>query len=390
MIRVDVSLPRQSLAQGRLELAFETRSRVTGVWGPSGAGKTTLMHILAGLQPGATGVVALGDQVLSDSARGLFTPPHRRRVAVVFQESRLFPHLTVAGNLRYAFTGPPDEFAAAADMLELGALLDRRATALSGGERQRVALGRALLARPRVLLLDEPLSSLDDGLKSQILPYLLRVVEATRAEVLYVSHNLSELAHAADRLLVIEHGRLVAHGPLAATARDRFAHGPGPNLIEGVIVGHAPGQGCSLVSFPAQAPSRMPATDASPTPTTASFPPPPPPPNPLTPFTVQVPLIRSGPAASVGAPVLLMVNPADMALAPLAIPGLTTRNQLPAVVRSVSPAPGMLRVTLDLAGGLRAEIPSPPPAGLDLAPGRSVVCLIDERAFSVIPVAAGA
>ena len=208
-------------ARGAFELSASATlgSGVTGICGPSGSGKSTLLALLAGLLRPHAGVgqrctLQLDDDVLIDSARGIFVPAWRRHVGLVFQDGQLFPHLSVRRNLLYGFDRlQPGERHFDLDsvlaLLEIGHLLDRRPTLLSGGERQRVALGRALLYSPRLLLLDEPLSSLDDRLKQQILPFLKRVKEEIRIPMLYVTHARAEVDYLADTVLTMEQGRLL-------------------------------------------------------------------------------------------------------------------------------------------------------------------------------------
>lgn len=190
---------------------------VTAIFGPSGSGKSTLLRILAGLERKATGRVALGGEVWLDSARGLDVPAHRRPVGYMFQEARLFPHLSGAGNLRYAARRARRErqvvtFDEVVDALDLEPLLERRTWSLSGGERQRLALGRTLLAQPRLLLLDEPLSALDAPRKMEILPYLEAIHPRFGIPTLYVSHSVGEVARMAERILVVTGGRVTAKG----------------------------------------------------------------------------------------------------------------------------------------------------------------------------------
>jgi molybdate transport system ATP-binding protein len=188
---------------------------VTGILGPSGCGKSTLLAVIAGLLRPATGFLRFENRVLVDVANDRFVPAWQRQFGLVFQEGLLFPHLSVQGNLLYGFrrqsvgdrTFQPQRII---DLLQLAPLLARRPAQLSGGERQRVALGRALLSSPRLLLLDEPLSSLDAELKGQILPYLARIKEEARVPMVYVSHVRAELDYLADRVLPMVAGRLVA------------------------------------------------------------------------------------------------------------------------------------------------------------------------------------
>ena len=201
----------------RLHAAARVGAGVTGIFGPSGSGKSTLLALLAGLLRPSSGTLRIGNEVLVDTARGICVPAWQRHVGLVFQDGQLFPHLTVRRNLLYGFERlAPDERRLDLDtvtaLLDIAQLLDRRPALLSGGERQRVALGRALLYSPRLLLLDEPLSSLDERLKQQILPFLARIRDETRIPMLYVSHARAEVDYLADRVLGMREGRLVEEG----------------------------------------------------------------------------------------------------------------------------------------------------------------------------------
>lgn len=186
---------------------------VTGLCGASGAGKSSLLALIAGLQRPDAGRIVLDGEVLADAANGLFLPPERRHVGLVFQDAQLFPHLTVEANLLYGFcnlTPAARRFGLAevVSLLEIGHLLARRPRHLSGGERQRVALGRALLYSPALLLLDEPLAALDARRKQQILPFLQRVRDETHIPMLYVTHMRDELAALTDQVWQLEDGQL--------------------------------------------------------------------------------------------------------------------------------------------------------------------------------------
>lgn len=187
----------------------------TGIVGASGSGKSTLLAVLAGLLRPRAGTLRFQQQTLVDIATGVVTPPWQRHFALVFQDGQLFPHLTVRDNLLYGHRRREPaarrfELPHVLELLEIGALLERRPAQLSGGERQRVALGRALLYSPRLLLLDEPLASLDDRLKRQILPFLKRVKDETGIPLLYVSHIREEVDYLADRTYTMAEGRLEA------------------------------------------------------------------------------------------------------------------------------------------------------------------------------------
>jgi molybdate transport system ATP-binding protein len=190
---------------------------VTALFGPSGAGKTTIVNMIAGLIKPDRGSVVLDDTILFDAVKGINLRPNLRRIGYVFQEGRLFPHLSVRQNVDYGrrMSGHPrnaEEFAHIVELLDIGRLLERRPRQLSGGERQRVAIGRALLMRPRFLLLDEPLASLDAGHKDEILPYLVRLRDVAQVPMIYVSHTASEVRRVATNVVLLDAGRVVKTG----------------------------------------------------------------------------------------------------------------------------------------------------------------------------------
>lgn len=204
--------------RGEFELraAADLGPGATGICGPSGCGKSTLLGLIAGLVHPDAGRLVLDGEVLVDVRSRRRVPAWRRHVALVFQDGQLFPHMTVRQNLSYGYQRrAPDQrrlhLPQVLDLLEIGPLLGRRPAQLSGGERQRVALGRALLCSPRLMLLDEPLASLDERLKQQILPFLRRVKDESGIPLLYVSHVPAEVEYIADRVLRMERGRIVDH-----------------------------------------------------------------------------------------------------------------------------------------------------------------------------------
>jgi molybdate transport system ATP-binding protein len=242
---------RFRLARGAFSLDVEIRapaSGITAVFGPSGAGKTTLLRCVAGLEPAAGGWLEIGGERWQDEATGLFLPPHRRAVGYVFQEPVLFAHLSVRRNLEYGLRRTPSggrrvSFAEAVAWLGLEPLLARHPQSLSGGEKQRVAIGRALLVSPRLLLMDEPLAALDAGARGEIFPYLERLHAELSIPVLYVSHSPAEVMRLADHILLLAAGRLRAAGPLheLATRLDLLPWAPEAELgavIEARVAEH--------------------------------------------------------------------------------------------------------------------------------------------------------
>lgn len=242
---IDVALTG-ALGSFRLDATFRAPLKgITALFGPSGCGKTTILRCVAGLQRMA-GRVSIGDAVWQDSAKKLFLPPHRREVGYVFQEANLFPHLSVRDNLLYGArrsaakpADAPHDVAAIVDLLGIAALLDRSTRALSGGERQRIAVGRALLSRPRLLLMDEPLSALDRAAKVEIMPYLERLREIHSLPILYITHDMAEVERLADHIVLLERGRVLASGPLAALQTDTsvplFASPEASTVLEGRV-----------------------------------------------------------------------------------------------------------------------------------------------------------
>ena len=216
--RFQLSLPSPAGAGFSLDIDTLLPGRgITAVFGPSGCGKTTFLRCIAGLQKTAGGLLRVRDETWQDGA--YFLPTHRRPLGYVFQEASLFPHLTAKGNLSYALkragTVPPGLYDRVVELMGIGALLSRFPQRLSGGERQRVAIARALLIAPQLLLMDEPLASLDSERKREILPYLERLRSEFDLPILYVSHSFEEVARLADHLIVMKAGRVVAQGNLS-------------------------------------------------------------------------------------------------------------------------------------------------------------------------------
>lgn len=360
---VDVSFRQGSFA---LQAGFETAGRLTALFGASGSGKTTLVNLIGGiLKPDGGRIVADG-RVLVDRSQNVFLPAHRRRIGYVFQDARLFPHLTVRQNLRYGrFFAPRAERwaeeGAVLDLLGIAHLLDRRPAGLSGGEKSRVAIGRALMASPRLLLMDEPLASLDERRKNEILPYMERLRDELNVPIVYVSHSVAEVARLATDVVVLDGGRVTAAGP-AASVLERLDLLPpderreGGALIEARYVGPADAYGLGL--FRSRGGEWR---------------------------------LASGPLAS-GLAVRLRVRARDVMIAVEKPSGLSANNILAGRVIEVEHAAGPeARVTLDCGGDrLVALVTRCSVEALGIRPGRGAFAVVKSASFDRLGASAPA
>ncbi|KUJ73315.1 molybdenum ABC transporter ATP-binding protein [Ruegeria marisrubri] len=234
-VRVSHRLPGMDI-----KVAFDAPPGVTVLFGRSGSGKTTIVNAVAGLLKPDAGRVAVDDWVLFDTEKGHWLPPYRRRLGYIFQEGRLFPHLTVSQNLSYGSWFAPrgarrENRGKVIEMLGIGHLLDRRPALLSGGEKQRVAIGRALLASPRLILADEPLAALDDARKAEILPYFERLRDEVSVPILYVTHSAAEVARLATSVVALQSGQVERHGPAAEVLSDPSVAPAGVRAVGAVL-----------------------------------------------------------------------------------------------------------------------------------------------------------
>lgn len=216
-LSVDV---HHKLGDFSLDAAFESSGRLTALFGSSGSGKTSLVNLIGGLARPKRGWIVVDGRVLVDTDKGIFLPSHKRRIGYVFQDARLFPHMNVRQNLAYGrwFAPAGERYADedyVVDLLGIGGLLERRPNLLSGGEKQRVAIGRALIASPRLILMDEPLAALDDARKGEILPYIERLRDETKIPIVYVSHSVAEVGRLATDVVVLASGKILSSGGVA-------------------------------------------------------------------------------------------------------------------------------------------------------------------------------
>ena len=353
---LDVAL-RHRFGPFTLDAAFAAPAGVTVLFGPSGSGKSTVLQAVAGLLRPYGGRVAVGGAVLLDTARGIDVEAARRGCGVVLQDAPLFPHCSVRTNLLYGArraakgaAGPG--FGEVVELLGIAPLLDRRPRRLSGGERQRVALGRALLSRPRLLLMDEPLAALDAPRRADILPFLQRLRAHAAVPILYVTHDLGEADRLADTMVLMENGRVAACGPLdALCARTDLPLLSGRRdagvVLSCTVEGHDPVRGLSRLVFPGGAL--------------------------LTPLRGD----------AVGDVVRLRVRSRDVAVALQPPAGISSHNVLPVRIAAISPA-GAHEAVLTLRAGptvLLARVTRDAVARLALAPGLDVHALVKAAAF---------
>jgi molybdate transport system ATP-binding protein len=245
ILHVDIQAQLGALS---LDVQCDAAAGVTVLFGPSGAGKTSVINAISGLLTPDAGRIALGEQVLFDGSVNVAV--HRRNIGYVFQDARLFPHLTVRQNLVY---GGRHDFDRIVGMLGLGDLLDRRPLGLSGGEKQRVAIGRALMAHPKVLLMDEPLAALDGPRKAEVLPYIADIAATQRIPVIYVTHAMAEVTQLADQLVIIDNGNVVRKGPVTQVLADPsaacyFAKRDAGALVSCVVDRHDTDEGVTVLS----------------------------------------------------------------------------------------------------------------------------------------------
>lgn len=354
---IDIDLQR---TQGNFHLHAKCNltEPIVGLFGPSGAGKSTLLGMIAGLITPNAGHLILEDECLFDSKRGINLPLHKRRIGMVFQDSRLFPHLNVRENLNYGFNLLPLKqrrlgFTQIVELLEIGHLLAQKPHQLSGGEKQRVALGRALLTSPRLLLLDEPLASLDVRLKQQILPFLKRVKDEINIPMIYVSHAIDEILYLTSQIAMLDAGKILAVGKFQEVIRDSrvlaLAHSLGlENVLHAAVIAHHVEDGCTIVKIGAQ--------------------------------SLHIPLIDT----PVNHSVSLSIAASNIALSQQRIEGVTIQNQLLGTVVAIQAVEKGMLVTLDIGGLLIAEVSAKAVADMRIEQGAKLYCLIKTQSIHLV------
>lgn len=338
-----------------IDVAFETKGLVTSLFGPSGSGKSTVLAIISGLLRPQSGKIRLGSKWLLDTKQRLCEPIENRRVGVVFQDQLLFPHMTVDVNLRFGqkkeSVRKPFEFNRVIDVLELGSLLNRYPNNLSGGERQRVALGRALLSSPEMLLMDEPMGGLDEALKLRVLSYLERVVNEWEIPTLFVSHGQAEVLRLANWLIVIQKGKVLSVGDPEQVLRSptslAWTNSVSPvNLFKIDTVYKR--NDCWIGKIGIQELNLPPLKDLN-----------------LRPFYVRC-------------------LPSDLTLSVRDVQGLSTRNHLNGTVQELVELSDKVLVCVDVGQMLWAEVTPQARRELKLHRGLSVTCLVKTRSLKVL------
>ncbi|MBS0547766.1 MAG: molybdenum ABC transporter ATP-binding protein [Proteobacteria bacterium] len=336
----------------QLDARFEAPPGLTALFGRSGSGKSTLVNIVAGLIRPQRGKVVVDGQTLVDTETRAFVPAHRRRVGYVFQDSRLFPHFSVRQNLLYgrwfaraATGGASGDFASVVELLGLAPLLERHPDSLSGGEKQRVAIGRALLARPRLILMDEPLASLDEARRAEIMPYLERLRDRAGVPILYVSHSVPEVARLATTVVILGDGKVTAVGPVADILPLAEA-GDGGSVLDAVVARHDEAFQLSVLASAAG--------------------------------ELTVPRL----AAEIGAPVRAYIRSRDVMLSLRPPEDISALNVLSGTVATIASNGAQADIRLDCNGAaVLARITTKSVERLGLAPGKPLYAVVKSVSF---------
>jgi len=363
---IDINLTRQ---QGNFTLTAKciVDTPTLGLFGASGAGKSTLLSMIAGLTKPTSGHLIVDGEVLFDSSRDINIPLHQRNIGMVFQESRLFPHLNVQENLQYGFKLLPHKnrrlgFNQVVDLLEISPLLSQKPHQLSGGEKQRVALGRALLISPKLLLLDEPLASLDTRLKQQILPFLRRVKDEINIPMIYVSHAIDEILYLTNQIALLEHGEILAIGAFNEVMHDArvlaLTNSLGlENILQTKVTAHHIEDGYTTATLNDQQ-------------------------------ALSIPLNES----AIGDDAIISIAASNIALSLKKITGITIQNQLAGKVMRIQQIGARVLVTVNISFSksaehnteLIAEITAKALQSMKLEQGSQVVCLFKTQSIRTL------
>lgn len=360
MIEFDVKLQRSHFA---LDLSASFGNGVTGIYGPSGSGKTSLLHLLAGLIKPQAGYIRMNGRMLAEPQKGVWLPPEKRNIGFVFQEGRLFPHLTIRQNLLFAGNRKRRgrsivRFDDVVSMLEIESLLKKYPAYCSGGERQRVAIGRALLSHPELLLMDEPFSAVDVILRQQILPFIQRVADNYQIPMVIISHDLPDLLKLTDQMALFRQGRIVGHGAyhdlILKPECQSVLEGDGlVNLLKFTVQEELPGDDMLVLLGPGRK-NRVKVL-------------------------CERGLLQSNP----GKKTTVTLKPDDVILSKERVDNVSAQNQLPGVVHKMVSHNGQRLCIVDVGFPLIAEITETSARQMNLYPGTPVWCLFKSLALKV-------
>lgn len=359
MTEVDITLPRKNF-DIRIKASFS--NGITGVFGPSGSGKTSLMHVVSGLEKPTSGKVSIGDHVVFDAKKGTHVPVEKRNIGYVFQEGRLFPHMSVEKNLLYGVKKQRKSkvvFNEVVDLLNLKHLLKSKPSHISGGERQRTALGRTLLSSPDILLLDEPFSAVDINLRNQILPFIIRIQKKVKIPILVVSHDLPDLLKLTNTLFLIKNGQCIGHGEYYDLLKNKkvselLGNSEHVNSIDMTVIQNTKNNGLTLLGYPNKK------------------------------RKIVVRCERSKEEYLVGRKIKIFINADDIALSREYLTGITIQNQIEGVVTDIINRGPTLLCIIDVGFRLVVEITAESQKRLDILEGTKVWSMFKSVAIDVV------
>jgi molybdate transport system ATP-binding protein len=359
MTEVDILLPRKNFD---VQVKERFSDGITGIFGPSGCGKTSLMHSISGIARPASGKVVIGGRVVFDAEKRIYIPVEKRNIGYVFQEGRLFPHMNVEKNLLYGSKKHKNSkvgFNEVVDLLNLKHLLNSKPSQISGGERQRTALGRTLLSSPDILLLDEPFSALDVNLRSQILPFIMRIQQKINIPILVVSHDLPDLLKLTNTLFVINYGIVIGHGEYYELLKNRavaemFGNNALVNTVEMAVVKNTLDNGLTMLEFHKNHQK------------------------------VIVKCEKSKEHYETGRKIKLFINADDIALSKEFMPGITIQNQLEGRVTDLIERGPTLLCIVDVGFRLVVEVTVESQKRLNISLGSKVWCMFKSVAIDVV------
>jgi molybdate transport system ATP-binding protein len=355
LLEVDISCKKDGFV---LEAALVLRGAATGIYGPSGSGKTTFLNLLAGLEKADTGKIIMNGKTVFDSQKGINLPSYKRHIGYVFQDNQLFPHLTVKKNLLYGYNLLTEEqrhFTPGhiIKLFDIASLLERYPENLSGGEKQRVALGRAILTSPQILLFDEPLSSLDEDLKSQIIPFFRKIIDEIRIPLIYVSHSINEILCLTDHLVILEKGKIIASGPFQQIIKKsnvfKLTKSSGfENIIRGKILKNNLSEEISLVE--------------------------------INHHKLNLPISKN----NEGDNVIFSIRPQDIAIAVAPVQGISILNQVKGIIVDIKTIESYALIQIDIGINILSEISIKSLNSLVLKKGDIIYCLIKASSFKYL------